>query len=1123
MTDLDNKKMSNDEFLKEFDVLVNSALLRHNLIQPTSSNDANRRVVNKCSNENVNPYGAGSKQIIPNNIISSGSTSSSSSSSSGICESGGSSFSNYKFNKLNEKLKFNHEFIETFKIANIQLNKADLVESCKLKCKSNQLNNAAQQNKDETHHAKIKNNKPKTSTACNQPKTLKKNAHSDADLKIKTKTNENNNPNRSKPAAFCKSETKPLTSKPIRKSNSEFANLSNKHRDIDPKLLKKPIVLPARKNSINTDTVSSNSSDLKPLSEKTNTKIQILLTKSSPSPKQSVQRNEDDTDLDVSDLSPFGLNKNEESKDFDANSVFSYLSTTSSTDSLKQTKAKTDRLVNSLATDFSIKKSKKNDCKRRINFKSSGSCISTSESEQDSTETSTASSRKSKNNSLDALPTLLVQLLVLLLSQNETGHQKSNQRRHSAMSMSSKNKINLKNQLKATPIGSLLSLNKKGKFNHLVDSLTKSLRKVVDSKNNSVDRSEQKLLESILLNDVGNKNCGNDNDDKVKLTSSLVVDNSNTNVSIFDTFSNISSPNPTFETVEPSTNRKARINSSDLEEINFYYDYFMKNKQSANPDEYDAHSLNLNSTSTKIETNSGLQCEDSATKSHKKHQKRSKSKKPLLEIPNIDDPILFIDTLYNQLLANKSSKDDDSMSMYSSKSTTSCTNTNASDYSSYFKRFKLSDYSSNSAYLKKNYCLVNNISCASNDNNAKEGDNDCLSDLSRNESSNSLSSRFNNSILNFNNDEEMCQTDNTFNNNYYNNNDFSFIDLYSNKTNLSNTSTTTKDCLLSINKNLIDWNYDDEDSKMMAKIELSRDEPMNCSTARCNCLDCERVNNTKASTSSSSAGSSYIENKRFSKNDESVLLFKNSLNETQDDIDASLASSSSNQLDVDYLHNFMRNSSEKLNTTQSDFNSSLLAASLSSNKSILPFGNTNINSNKNILRFSSLANIFSSSSMFHASNHQQKNNKNMLMNCKYITNSNSAALRIFKSNSTSNVNSLNSNSNNYASLMICTKANNMKSSATSPIIVKNGSATTTNSNTNYVQIIFNSFLKSLKFLIMTKNVFVLPIIIILLNTKFRNSSTVMSSASMSNIPGSAITIAATTAAAAAQLSEFYNR
>jgi hypothetical protein len=1004
------------------------------------------------------------------------------------------------------------------------LNKADLIESCKLKCKSNQLNNAAQQNKDETHNAKIKSKPiPKTSTACNQAKTLKKNAHSDADLKIKNKTNENNNPNRSKQAAFCKSETKVLTcSKPIRKSNSEFANLSNK-RDNDAKPLKKPIVLPARKNSINTDTVSSNSSDLKPLSEKTNTKIQILLTKPSPSPKQSLQRNEDDTDLDVSDLSPFGSNKNEESKDFDANSVFSYLSTTSSTDSLKQTKAKTDRLVNSLATDFSIKKSKKNDCKRRINFKSSGSCISTSESEQDSAETtSTASSRKSKNNSLDALPTLLVQLLVLLLSQNETGHPKSNQRRHSAMSMSSKNKINLKNQLKTTPIGSLLSLNKKGNFNHLVDSLTRSLRKVVDSKNNSVDRSEQKLLESILLNDGGNKKCGNDNDGQVKLTSSLVVDNSNPNASIFDTFSNISSPNPTFETVEPSANQKARINSSDYEEINFYYDYFMKNKQAANPDECDAHSLNLNSTSTKIDASTGLQCEDSAKPSHKKHQKRSPKTKPFLEIPNIDDPILFIDTLYNQLLANKSSKDDDSMSMHSSKSTTSCTNTNASDYSSYFKRFKLSDYSSHSAYLK-NYCLVNNISCASNENNEKEG----LSDLSRNESSHSLSSRFNNSILNFNNDEEMCQTDNTFNNNYYNNNDFSFIDLYSNKTNLSNTSTTTKDCLLSINKNLIDWNYDDEDSKMMAKIELSRDEPLNCSTARCSCLDCVRVNNTKASTtSSSSSGSSYIENKRFSKNDESVL-FKNSLNETQDDIDASLASStsssSSNQLDVDYMHNFMRNSSEKLNTTQSDFNSSLLAASLSSNKSILPFGNTNINSNKNILRFSSLANIFSSSSMFHASNHHQKNkNKNMLMNCKYITNSNSAALRIFKSNSTSNVNSLNSNSNNYASLMICTKANSMKSSATSPIIVKNGSATTS-SNTNYVQMIFNSFLKSLKFLIMTKNVFVLPIIIILLNTKFRNSSTVMSSASMSNIPGSAITIAATTAAAAAQLSEFYNR
>ena len=85
MTDTEkNKKMSNDEFLKEFDVPVNSALLRHNLIQTTSNPtyDANRRNLNKCANENVNPYSAGnSKQIIANNTTSSSSTSSNSSSS----------------------------------------------------------------------------------------------------------------------------------------------------------------------------------------------------------------------------------------------------------------------------------------------------------------------------------------------------------------------------------------------------------------------------------------------------------------------------------------------------------------------------------------------------------------------------------------------------------------------------------------------------------------------------------------------------------------------------------------------------------------------------------------------------------------------------------------------------------------------------------------------------------------------------------------------------------------------------------------------------------------------------------------------------------------------------------
>ena len=86
-------QISNDEFLKEFDALVNTALLRHNLIHINVDN-------------NINP--------IDNNQqgSSSSSSSSTSSSSSGICDSSHSSFVNYK-----QRLDFNHEFSESFKVA----------------------------------------------------------------------------------------------------------------------------------------------------------------------------------------------------------------------------------------------------------------------------------------------------------------------------------------------------------------------------------------------------------------------------------------------------------------------------------------------------------------------------------------------------------------------------------------------------------------------------------------------------------------------------------------------------------------------------------------------------------------------------------------------------------------------------------------------------------------------------------------------------------------------------------------------------------------------------------------------------------------------------------------------
>lgn len=67
--------------------------------------------------------------------------------------------------------------------------------------------------------------------------------------------------------------------------------------------------------------------------------------------------------------------------------------------------------------------------------------------------------------------------------------------------------------------------------------------------------------------------------------------------------------------------------------------------------------------------------------------------------------------------------------------------------------------------------------------------------------------------------------------------------------------------------------------------------------------------------------------------------------------------------------------------------------------------------------------------------------------------------------------------------------------------------TTTTSSTNYFKSIFDSFLKSIKFLLMTKNVIILPIIIYLLNTKFKNALSMSSTTTTTLYKSIPITLA----------------
>lgn len=172
-------------------------------------------------------------------------------------------------------------------------------------------------------------------------------------------------------------------------------------------------------------------------------------------------------------------------------------------------------------------------------------------------------------------------------------------------------------------------------------------------------------------------------------------------------------------------------------------------------------------------------------KTIKPEYKRSKSLAPLklnqLEIPNIDDPILFIDTIYNQLLAN---------------------NIQTMPVSRHSFDVTYSTCSSTHSLSPRELPSLNTISI---NNNKNQDELDTVNDL------------------------------------FYNNNDFSFIDLYSNHTNdLISVCDNTKD--IEIKNRLIDWNYDTDaeidQEFLQATLATLPNDPVNSYT-----FDNEYLNN----------------------------------------------------------------------------------------------------------------------------------------------------------------------------------------------------------------------------------------------------------------------------------------
>jgi hypothetical protein len=181
------------------------------------------------------------------------------------------------------------------------------------------------------------------------------------------------------------------------------------------------------------------------------------------------------------------------------------------------------------------------------------------------------------------------------------------------------------------------------------------------------------------------------------------------------------------------------------------------------------HQLNNLYSTTKSKNNKNLFLK-------RKQQSHINHRLNLLEIPNIDDPLIFIDNLYDQLLARR--KSDHQLENLNTILLNSSNSSSTKSTSNNFNSTIGCNLSTDSAHDEdiENEELEQNIPTIS---------------ILQEENPNLSLSNPNNQEL------------------YYNQNDFSHINLYSIDTNVSDAvSLANETNLLDINQNLVDWNYD---------------------------------------------------------------------------------------------------------------------------------------------------------------------------------------------------------------------------------------------------------------------------------------------------------------------------
>lgn len=631
-----NSKLSDEDFLKDFDALVNTALVRHNLINKPSTTsiiDNNNKSQNSSINLIQNYYcccrskpNSSNHSHSPLSSVNSNASYSGSSSSGISDDSVGSSAYNLK--NFNSKLNFNHEFNETFKVSNNRL-----MSRNKHMPKSPLVNSNSVPQKQKTP----------VSTKTRETQNLST---------INYKTG-------SKLVPKQPSENRPQVRK--------ILNLENKNVNYQSAKTNKSVL----KDKINVSYSTKNEASEKSKMIKKTIKVEP------PRPRQ----NPDDTDLDVSELCEM-TNKS------DSGSLGSFsLGSTASTGTQATTSPSIYSTYSSLKTttdSSSSNKIKKTPTKKlSLNLKKSSLTIASLSSQLSLIN----GSKLFKNSNFS---NLIIELLVLVLMKS--------------------NKIS--------------NSNNKRILNNILFSNNKSFL------NSYIRLVESKSLESILMTKFTGNNINISKPKKTIISkkynkSMHTVPRSSTSSSISD----ISALSSSFNN-DTDLDLELELNSNSRQKL-IYED-----------------EINLNSTSTKI-TDSKPQC----------HRHRSvtkqfqNSKQSHLEIPNIDDPLLFIDTLYNQLLAsggNSKKEDEDTRPMILISSPTSSCSSNSCTQSCCY----------NLDLKRKNLLLQTTISSSSIQSNSEKS-------------------------------------------NTFQNNDFSFIDLYSNRTNEMtslSTASTIKDGLLNIKK-----------------------------------------------------------------------------------------------------------------------------------------------------------------------------------------------------------------------------------------------------------------------------------------------------------------------------------